>query len=118
MKNLIFVYPLKEIHDCNVNYFFFDMNSNTSINNSGVKVLFKVGVVLLRYGLDLVKSDSMFDTLQALRNLPASITAEEFLIARVNEVNITDADLEKEHYRQLKKMRQEDRSIGAVDPPM
>ncbi|WKX99569.1 hypothetical protein Q1695_014447 [Nippostrongylus brasiliensis] len=37
-----------------------------------------------------------------LRNLPQQITAEDFLVEKVCELNINDADLEKIHFRALK----------------
>ncbi|KFD55474.1 hypothetical protein M513_03526 [Trichuris suis] len=49
----------------------------------GVKVLFKVAIVLFKYGLNshrqLQKFPTMYETVERLRNLPAEIMQEDFL---------------------------------------
>ncbi|KAF2352589.1 Rab-GTPase-TBC domain, partial [Trinorchestia longiramus] len=52
----------------------------------GVKVLFRVGLVLLKFGLRpevRSKCPSMYETLQALRNIAPGIMAEDFLLMQV-----------------------------------
>lgn len=52
----------------------------------GVKVLFRVGLVLLKFGLRSevrAKCPSMYETLQALRTITPAIMAEEFLLLQV-----------------------------------
>lgn len=74
----------------------------------GVKVLFRVGLVLLKYSLpSSVRKDcpSMYETLDVLKHLPPWICTEEFLIPHIINLNITEDDMEKEHRKQLEKRR-------------
>lgn len=72
----------------------------------GVKVLFKVAVVLFRYGLgtnDQIKEYNDFHAIVTrLKNLPESIMSEEFLINKVIELDLDDAEMERIHYRTMK----------------
>ncbi|CAJ0598817.1 unnamed protein product [Cylicocyclus nassatus] len=72
----------------------------------GAKVLFKVALVLFKYGLGTKEQCKQYPDLHSivtrLRNLPQQITSEEFLVAKVCELNLNDADLEKIHFRALK----------------
>ncbi|KAK5986668.1 Rab-GAP TBC domain-containing protein [Trichostrongylus colubriformis] len=72
----------------------------------GAKVLFKVAVVLFKYGLGSKEQCKQYPDLHSivtrLRNLPQKITSEEFLVEKVCELNLNDADLEKIHFRALK----------------
>jgi len=58
------------------------------IRISGVKVLFKVALVLFRCGLSsreqLVKCPTMYETVECLRNLPDQIMREDFLAKKVH----------------------------------
>uniref|UniRef100_F1KRD5 TBC1 domain family member 10B n=1 Tax=Ascaris suum TaxID=6253 RepID=F1KRD5_ASCSU len=58
----------------------------------GVKVLFKVAVVLLRYGLgtneQLKEFNDFHSTVTRLKNLPYNITNEDFLINKVSVIDI------------------------------
>jgi len=76
----------------------------------GVKVLFRVGLVLLISALGPRKvrksCPSMFETLQVLKELPStSICLEEYLIPQVLRLNVTEDDMEKEHRKQLKRRK-------------
>lgn len=72
----------------------------------GAKVLFKVAIVLFKYGLGTKDQCKQYPDLHSiitrLRNLPQQITSEEFLVEKVCEVSLNDADLEKIHTRALK----------------
>ncbi|KAF4518857.1 hypothetical protein B566_EDAN006708 [Ephemera danica] len=74
-----------------------------------VKVIFKVALVLLKCGLGrgdvLRRCPTMYETLEALRNLPAHIMEEDFLVAQVLKLSITEDDFEYEHQRQVSKRR-------------
>lgn len=54
----------------------------------GVKVVFRVALVLLKYSLGrqgvLKKCPTMCETLEALRNPPLAIMDEEFMVQKVN----------------------------------
>jgi len=75
----------------------------------GVKVLFKVAIVLFRYGLGTNEQCKQYPDLQGivtrLRNLPVEIMEEEFLVNKVIELDIDDDLLERVHYRVLKGRR-------------
>lgn len=75
----------------------------------GVKVLFRVALVLLRGALgggDVGKRyPAMFETLEALRSLPPPLLQEDFLITQCCQLDITSHDMMKEHQRQIAKRR-------------
>ena len=74
----------------------------------GVKVLFRVALVLLKNALPRKirrKCPSMYETLDVLKHLPLSICSEEFLIPEVLRLNISEDDMEKEHRYDTKKTR-------------
>ena len=74
----------------------------------GVKVLFRVALVLIKFSLPKSvrkRCPSMYETLDALKNLSSKITQEDFLIEQVQKLNISEEDMEKEHRKQLKKRR-------------
>lgn len=57
----------------------------------GVKILFRVGLVLLKYTLgrtDVLKQcPNMYDTLPVLKNLPNYVTHENFLVVQMKRYN-------------------------------
>ncbi|XP_071448826.1 TBC1 domain family member whacked [Hetaerina americana] len=71
----------------------------------GIKVVFKVALVLLRFGLGrsdiLRKCPTMYETLEMLRNLPSHVMEEEFIVHQIQRLNLTDEDFQREHERQL-----------------
>lgn len=75
----------------------------------GVKVLFKVALVLLRGvlgGGDVGKRyPAMFETLEALRSLPESLVQEDYLVIQFIQLDVTSHDMMKEHQRQIAKRR-------------
>lgn len=72
----------------------------------GAKVLFKVALVLFKYGLGTREQCKQYPDLHAivtrLRNLPPQITSEDFLVEKVCTLNLNDTDLEKIHLQALK----------------
>ncbi|MFH4976040.1 hypothetical protein AB6A40_002749 [Gnathostoma spinigerum] len=72
----------------------------------GVKVLFKVALILFRYGLGTNAQCAEFNDLQSivtrLKNLPAHIMTEEFLINKVIELDLDESEMERIHYRTVK----------------
>ncbi|KAF1763463.1 hypothetical protein GCK72_011729 [Caenorhabditis remanei] len=72
----------------------------------GVKILFKVALVLLKYGLGSPSQLKQFPDMPAivtrLKNLPAEITEEEFIVQKIAEFNLNDADMEKLHFGAMK----------------
>ncbi len=74
----------------------------------GVKVLFRVGLVLLKYSLPKhvrKRCPSMYETLEVLKNLPEEVTEEHFLVEQVLRLRLSESDMERENRRQLKKRR-------------
>ncbi|XP_038260669.1 TBC1 domain family member 10B isoform X2 [Dermochelys coriacea] len=76
----------------------------------GVKIVFRVGLVLLRNALgsvDKLRScQGMYETMEKLRNLPAQSMQEDFLINEVVNLPVTEALIERENATQLKKWRE------------
>ncbi|XP_059084420.1 TBC1 domain family member whacked-like [Tigriopus californicus] len=74
----------------------------------GVKVLFRVGLVLIRAALPKsVRKNcpSMYETLDALKNLPPSITQEEVLVEEILRLNLKEDIMEREHRKQVKRRK-------------
>lgn len=72
----------------------------------GVKVLFKVGLVLLKNTLtDNARKQcpTMYETLTRLKDLSSDITNESFLIPQVLQIDISEEVMAKEHRKQLDK---------------
>ncbi|XP_063989238.1 TBC1 domain family member whacked [Diachasmimorpha longicaudata] len=73
----------------------------------GVKIIFKVGLVLLKGSLgrsSLTKQcPTMYETLQLLRNPPPEIMEEEALVNQIMRLNLSEEDFEYEHQRQIRK---------------
>uniref|UniRef100_A0A0R3S490 Rab-GAP TBC domain-containing protein n=1 Tax=Elaeophora elaphi TaxID=1147741 RepID=A0A0R3S490_9BILA len=72
----------------------------------GVKVLFKIAVVLFRYGLrtndQLREFNDFHSIVTRLKNLPEKIMTEDFLIQKVVDLDLDDVELEKIHFRIMK----------------
>jgi len=72
----------------------------------GVKVLFRVALVLLKSALPRKvrrQCPSMYETLDVLKHLPEKICSEEFLIPEVLKLDVSEEDMEREHRKQLKR---------------
>ncbi|XP_026538132.1 TBC1 domain family member 10B [Notechis scutatus] len=76
----------------------------------GVKIVFRVGLVLLRNTLgsvDKLRScQGMYETMEKLRNLPVQTMQEEYLVHEVINLPVTEALIEQENTTQLKKWRE------------
>ncbi|XP_067421798.1 TBC1 domain family member 10B [Emydura macquarii macquarii] len=76
----------------------------------GVKIIFRVGLVLLRNTLgsvDKLRScQGMYETMEKLRNLPAQCMQEDFLVHEVVNLPVTEALIERENATQVKKWRE------------
>ncbi|CAI2349837.1 unnamed protein product [Caenorhabditis sp. 36 PRJEB53466] len=72
----------------------------------GVKILFKVALVLLKNSFGTTsqtrKSPDMPSIVTMLRNLPPQLTEEEFLVQKVSELHLDDAEMEKLHFGAMK----------------
>uniref|UniRef100_H3AII0 TBC1 domain family member 10B n=1 Tax=Latimeria chalumnae TaxID=7897 RepID=H3AII0_LATCH len=76
----------------------------------GVKIIFRVGLVLLRSTLGSVDKlrdcQGMYETMEKLRNIPHQYMQEELLIQEVCALQVTEALIERENKIQLKKWRE------------
>ncbi|XP_069507751.1 TBC1 domain family member 10B-like [Ambystoma mexicanum] len=76
----------------------------------GVKIIFRVGLVILRQTLgsvDKLRScQGMYETMEKLRNLPTEYMHESFLVHEVSSLPVTEALIERENSTQLKKWRE------------
>ncbi|KAM9305062.1 TBC1 domain family member 10B [Gastrophryne carolinensis] len=76
----------------------------------GVKVIFRVGLVLLRHTLGSVDKlrgcQGMYETMEKLRALPPHCLQEEVLLPEVSALPVTDALIERESNAQLRKWRE------------
>lgn len=76
--------------------------------SEGVKVLFRVGLLLVRLALGssekLRDCAGLVETLEKLRNIPVHLLQEDIFMAEVHEVPISDRDLERECQVQLTKL--------------
>lgn len=76
----------------------------------GVKIIFRVGLVLLRHTLgsvDKLRScQGMYETMEKLRNLPTEYMQELFLVHEISALPVTEALIERENTTQLKKWRE------------
>ncbi|KAK6102423.1 Rab-GTPase-TBC domain family protein [Brugia pahangi] len=72
----------------------------------GVKVLFKVAVVLFRYSLrtsdQLREFNDFHSIVTRLKNLPEKIMTEDFLIQKVIDLDLDDVEMERIHFRIMK----------------
>ncbi|XP_040828953.1 TBC1 domain family member 10B [Ochotona curzoniae] len=73
----------------------------------GVKIIFRVALVLLRHTLGSVEKlrscQGMYETMEQLRNLPQQCMQEDFLVHEVTNLPVTEALIERENAAQLKK---------------
>ncbi|XP_070800480.1 TBC1 domain family member 10B [Pituophis catenifer annectens] len=76
----------------------------------GVKIIFRVGLVLLRNTLGSVEKlrscQGMYETMEKLRNLPVQTMQEEYLVHEVINLPVTETLIERENTTQLKKWRE------------
>ncbi|KAM6165376.1 TBC1 domain family member 10B [Erethizon dorsatum] len=76
----------------------------------GVKIIFRVALVLLRHALGSVEKlrscQGMYETMEQLRNLPQQCMQEDFLVHEVTNLPVTEALIERENAAQLKKWRE------------
>ncbi|XP_038589793.1 TBC1 domain family member 10A [Micropterus salmoides] len=72
----------------------------------GVKILFRVGLVLLKCMLGsqekLKACQGLYETMELLRAIQPQYTQEGFLVHEVIELQVSEKDIEKEHHAQLR----------------
>ncbi|XP_017779453.1 PREDICTED: TBC1 domain family member 10B [Nicrophorus vespilloides] len=84
---------------------------------AGIKVLFKVALVILVGCLGSAKNrkrcPGLCETLDLLRNPPEEVLCEDYLINHMGKLNLTEKDFEDEHKKQTLKMRKNSSSNGS-----
>ncbi|CAL8114140.1 unnamed protein product [Orchesella dallaii] len=85
----------------------------------GVKILFRVGLVLLKYTLgrtDVLKQcPNMYDTLPVLKNLPNYVTHENFMVVQMKRLDISDDQMRREHYKQVMKRKKAEKKKAKLE---
>ncbi|XP_030211001.1 TBC1 domain family member 10A [Gadus morhua] len=73
----------------------------------GVKIIFRVGLVLLKCMLGspekLKKSQGLYETMELLKALPPAYMEEGFLVREVVESPVSERDIEREHVAQRRR---------------
>uniref|UniRef100_A0A1A8LH38 TBC1 domain family, member 10A n=1 Tax=Nothobranchius pienaari TaxID=704102 RepID=A0A1A8LH38_9TELE len=87
----------------------------------GVKILFKVGLVLLKYSLGtqekLKGCHGLYETMELLRSINPQYTHEAFLVHEIMELKISEKDIEKEHQTQLHRWKESHGDLRCKSPP-
>ncbi|KAL7986749.1 hypothetical protein Chor_013032 [Crotalus horridus] len=87
----------------------------------GVKIIFRVGLVLLKYTLGssekLRSCQGQYETMEQLRALNSKIMQEAFLVQEVIELPVTERHIEREHLIQLKKWKETHGELQCKSPP-
>ncbi|XP_069485061.1 carabin [Ambystoma mexicanum] len=77
--------------------------------SEGVKVLFRVGLVLVRLALGssekLKQCGGLVETLEKMRTIPPQLLREDVLIPEVHNLAVSDRDIQKTCLAQLSKMK-------------
>ncbi|XP_053861994.1 TBC1 domain family member 10A [Malaclemys terrapin pileata] len=87
----------------------------------GVKILFRVGLVLLKHTLGssekLKSCQGQYETMERLRALNPKIMQEAFLVQEIIELPVTERHIEREHLIQLKKWKETRGELQCRSPP-
>nr|XP_028565559.1 TBC1 domain family member 10A [Podarcis muralis] len=87
----------------------------------GVKIIFRVGLVLLKYTLGssekLKSCQGQYETMERLRALNPKIMQETFLVQEIIELPVTERQIEREHLIQLKKWKETRGELQCKSPP-
>lgn len=87
----------------------------------GVKILFRVGLVLLKCTLgsqDKLKTcQGLYETMELLRAVQPQYMQEGFLVHQVLELSVSEKDIEKEHLAQLRRWKETHGDLRCTSPP-
>uniref|UniRef100_A0A665UG25 TBC1 domain family member 10A-like n=1 Tax=Echeneis naucrates TaxID=173247 RepID=A0A665UG25_ECHNA len=87
----------------------------------GVKILFRVGLVLLKCMLGsqekLKSCQGLYETMQLLRAIHPQYMQERFLVHEIIELSVTERDIEKEHHAQLRSWKESHGDLHCKSPP-
>uniref|UniRef100_A0A8C6WIL1 TBC1 domain family, member 10Ab n=1 Tax=Neogobius melanostomus TaxID=47308 RepID=A0A8C6WIL1_9GOBI len=87
----------------------------------GVKILFRVALVLLKYTLGsqekLKNCQGLYETMQVLKAIPPQYMQEGFLGREIMELSVSERDIEKEHRSQLRLWKDGHGELHCKSPP-
>ncbi|XP_008297001.1 TBC1 domain family member 10A-like [Stegastes partitus] len=87
----------------------------------GVKILFRVGLVLLKSMLgtqEKVKAcQGLYETMERLRAIQPQYMQESFLVHEIVELPVSEKDIEKEHLAQLRRWKETHGDLHCKSPP-
>lgn len=87
----------------------------------GVKILFRVGLVLLKCMLGsqekLKACQGLYETMELLRNIKPQYMQESFLVREIIELTVSEKDIEKEHHGQLRRWKETRGDLHCKSPP-
>ncbi|XP_072227734.1 TBC1 domain family member 10A [Leuresthes tenuis] len=87
----------------------------------GVKILFRVGLVLLKCMLgtqEKVKPcQGLYETMERLRAIQPQYMHESFLVHEILELPVSEKDIEKEHHTQLRRWKETRGDLHCKSPP-
>ncbi|XP_072311507.1 TBC1 domain family member 10A [Eucyclogobius newberryi] len=87
----------------------------------GVKILFRVGLVLLKYTLGsqekLKNCPGLYETIELLKAIPPQYLQETFLVHEIIELSVSERDIEKEHRSQLRLWMASRGELNCKSPP-
>ncbi|XP_067114282.1 TBC1 domain family member 10A [Osmerus mordax] len=87
----------------------------------GVKIIFRVGLVLLRCMLGsqekLKACQGLYETMELLRAIDARYMQESFLVREVIELPVAERDIEKENLAQLRRWKESRGELLCKSPP-
>ncbi|XP_038618293.1 TBC1 domain family member 10A [Tachyglossus aculeatus] len=87
----------------------------------GVKILFRVGLVLLKQTLGssekLKACQGQYETMERLRTLNPKIMQEAFLVQEVVELPVSEQQIEREHLIQLRRWKETRGELQCRSPP-
>lgn len=87
----------------------------------GVKILFKVGLVLLKCMLGsqekLKSCQGLYETMERLRAIQPQYMQETFLVHEIIELPVSEKDIEKEHLAQLRRWKETHGDLHCKSPP-
>ncbi|XP_008324566.1 TBC1 domain family member 10A-like [Cynoglossus semilaevis] len=87
----------------------------------GVKIVFRVGLVLLKSMLGsqekLKSCQGLYETMELLRAIKPQYMQEKFLIREIIDLSVSEKDIEKEHHAQLRRWKETKGDLHCVSPP-
>nr|XP_040054342.1 TBC1 domain family member 10A-like [Gasterosteus aculeatus aculeatus] len=87
----------------------------------GVKIIFRVGLVLLKSMLGsqekLKACQGLYETMELLRAVRPQYMQEAFLVHEIIELEVSEKDIEREHHAQLRRWKETHGDLHCKSPP-